>query len=122
MKEYGHLIVYFLGFFVAVYGGAFLVKRTLKPFDEAADQLGGMEKAGRLIGIFERAIIVVLVFEGGYNALGLIIAAKSIARFNRLKEREAAEYYLVGTLASVGFAILIGLLTKLAALNIQKLF
>lgn len=94
MNEYIELVVYFIGFFLAVYGGTFLVKRILKPFSEAADKLGGMEKAGKLIGIFERAIVVLLVFKGAYNALGLIIAAKSIARFNRLKERETAEYSL----------------------------
>lgn len=43
-------------------------------------------------------------------ALGLLIAAKSIARFEELKERRFAEYYLVGTLTSLLVAIVVGLL------------
>lgn len=39
------------------------------------------------------------------------LAAKSIARFSELKKRSFAEYYLIGTLASILFAIVIGMAT-----------
>ena len=114
MKEYVPLISRSVGFLLATYPGALLVSRILKPFSQAGDKLGGMEKAGKLIGNLERAIIVLLVFNGAYSALGFVFAAKSIARFKKLSEREAAEYYLVGTLASVAWAILIGEATNYA--------
>jgi len=37
------------------------------------------------------------------------LAAKSIARFQELKERKFAEYYLIGTLSSILFAMLVGI-------------
>jgi len=48
---------------------------------------------------------------GAYEAVGLVLAAKFIARFEQLKDRKFAEYYLAGTLASLSFGILMGLLT-----------
>ena len=121
MTDYYFLGIRTAGFLLATFGGASFVRLVLRPFAGAADELGGIEEAGKLIGIFERAIVVILVFEGAYSALGLIIAAKSIARFNRLKERETAEYYLVGTLASVSFAIAAGVLTNFLVTHLGKL-
>lgn len=43
-----------------------------------------------------------------YSAVGLILTAKSIARYERIsKDQEFAEYYLIGTLTSVLFSILL---------------
>jgi hypothetical protein len=64
---------------------------------------------GRMIGILERAIGLTLVLLGQYGALGLLIATKSLARFKALEDREFAEYFLIGTLASLLLALLGGL-------------
>lgn len=70
---------------------------------------GAVELArGRAIGALERALTLTLVLLGQYTAIGLIIAAKSLARFKALEDREFAEYFLVGTLASLLLALLIG--------------
>ena len=37
---------------------------------------------------------------------------KSIARFNELKDRKMAEYYLIGTLVSITFALLVGIIAR----------
>ena len=37
---------------------------------------------------------------------------KSIARFNELKDRKMAEYYLIGTLVSITFALLVGIVVR----------
>ena len=121
MIDYITAAVRVVGFIIATYPGGLLVNRILEPFSEAAIKLGGMDKAGKLIGNLERAIIVILVFNGAYSALGFVFAAKSIARFNRLKEREAAEYYLVGTLGSVAWAVVIGEATNFAVSIIASL-
>jgi hypothetical protein len=70
---------------------------------------------GRAIGILERAVALTLVLLGQYGALGLVIAAKSLARFKALEDREFAEYFLVGTLASLLLALLGGLAVRAAA-------
>ena len=51
-----------------------------------------------------------VVIMGGYlTAITVIFAAKSIARFNELKDRKMAEHYLIGTLLSITFALLAGI-------------
>ncbi|MEX2365403.1 MAG: hypothetical protein WD601_02270 [Pseudohongiellaceae bacterium] len=58
--------------------------------------------AGRVIGMLERWLIyLVLVVAQTFNVIALILAAKGIARFQQLEEREFAEYVLIGTLASM---------------------
>ena len=64
---------------------------------------------GRAIGALERALTLTLVLLGQYSAVGWIIAAKSLARFKALEDREFAEYFLIGTLASFLLALLAGL-------------
>lgn len=41
-----------------------------------------------------------------YSATGLVLTAKSIARYNKIaNEKDFAEYYLLGTLISLGIVI-----------------
>ena len=68
---------------------------------------------GSTIGIIERLLISALVLAGGVLAIGLVVAAKTLARFKQLDDRDFAEYYLLGTLASVTFAVV----TSLVALR-----
>ena len=63
-------------------------------------------RVGEAIGILERLLIVTLVLAGAEAAIGLVIAAKTLARFKQLDDRDFAEYYLLGTLASVAVATL----------------
>lgn len=74
------------------------------------------QKAGRWIGVLERVIVVVLTLCGELGAIAFVLAAKSIARFKMLDNREFAEYYLVGTLASIATAILVSLAVQNIAL------
>jgi hypothetical protein len=68
--------------------------------------------AGSWIGMLERVIILILVLGGKYEAIGLLIAAKSILRFNESPRTEAkTEYLLIGTLVSMGLAVITGLVT-----------
>jgi len=59
-------------------------------------------KAGAVIGFLERMLIVIFLSIGQYSAIGLILTAKSIARYELIsKNQEFGEYYLIGTLTSV---------------------
>ena len=69
---------------------------------------------GATIGVLERLLIVTFVLVGAESAIGLVVAAKTIARFRLLDDRDFAEYYLLGTLGSVTVAILTGLVAKAA--------
>lgn len=93
-------------------GGAIVsgVLASLSPELEASEEeSSGLRGSGRLIGILERTITLVLIVLGQWAAIVLLLAAKSIARFEELKDRRFAEYYLVGTLTSILVAILVGL-------------
>lgn len=83
------------------------VKAVLFPFSLPKKE--ELEFAGMVIGFFERTIVTILVFMGEYNAIAFVLTAKSITRFERLKDRKYAEYYLIGTLSSISFAIVSGL-------------
>ena len=62
-------------------------------------------RIGATIGVLERLVIVALVLTGAEAAIGFVIAAKTLARFRQLDDRQFAEYYLLGTLASVTLAL-----------------
>lgn len=71
-----------------------------------------LPNAGMYIGIIERTFVVVFIVIGRWEVIGFLIAAKSVFRFNDLKDsnsRELTEYILIGTLLSFGMAILTGL-------------
>lgn len=71
-------------------------------------------RVGAVIGILERLIVVALVLVSQYAAIGLVVTAKTIARFKQLDDRQFAEYYLLGTLASIVTAILTGMVAVAA--------
>lgn len=65
--------------------------------------------AGELIGVLERLVTFALVLNGALAAVGFVIAAKAAARFPEFKDKAFAEYFLIGTLTSVGTALVFGL-------------
>ncbi len=68
------------------------------------------KKTGAIIGTLERYIILILLFLGQYSAIGLVLTAKSIARYKELENKDFAEYYLIGTLMSTLIVIVAYLL------------
>jgi hypothetical protein len=97
------------------HGGAAIVAAVLARhrLDEVTDDISEEERSrGRTIGILERVILLTLVIVGQWGALGFVIAAKSIARFKDLDQRDFSERYLIGTLASVAVAIASGLAVR----------
>ena len=71
-----------------------------------------LPNAGHVIGNVERMLTLVFVMLGQYEAIGFLLAAKSLLRF-RETDTVKSEYVLVGTLLSFGFAILVGVAVKL---------
>jgi hypothetical protein len=63
------------------------------------------DSVGATIGVLERLLVVTLMISGATLAIGLVVAAKTLARFKQLDERDFAESYLLGTLASVTIAV-----------------
>jgi len=77
--------------------------------DDAGDELA---RTGALIGMLERLLLFVMALLGQWAAVGFILTAKSVARFDKLKRQDFADYYLIGTLASLLVAVLSGLAVR----------
>ncbi|MEL6611916.1 MAG: hypothetical protein AAFQ53_07460 [Bacteroidota bacterium] len=110
------------------WGGAF-VGRAIQPFasqlrenggeteDNASGLPSGFENGGKTIGRWERLLIFLFVLADAATAIGFLVAAKSVLRFGEVKDRSSrrqAEYIIIGTLMSFGFALVAAYLTKLA--------
>jgi len=107
----------FSGALLAVPAGATVIGRAVRPFREALSdasraQQAGLERAGRWIGMLERLVIFLAVLARIEALIGFVIAVKAVLRLPEAREkwsRELAEYYLVGALASLAWALIIGL-------------
>lgn len=74
-----------------------------------------LSNAGNYIGILERLFVFSFIITGHFEAIGFLLAAKSIFRFGDLKEakdRKLTEYVLIGTLLSFGIALATGLIVS----------
>lgn len=105
---------------------SFLVGMFTKPWRDELERLApgaedNLDNAGRWIGMSERLLIFVFVLLSQYSAIGFLIAAKSLLRYNDKHPGDIphsyiskkSEYVLVGTLASYTCAIIIALLVRL---------
>lgn len=89
-----------------------LIGAALAPWIREVDKLGSLANAGALIGNLERVLILTFVLLQQWEAVGFLITAKSILRFNEIqgaKVRSLSEYVLLGTLLSFTLSIAIGL-------------
>lgn len=107
-----------LGFLVCLKPSNIIIKEIFKLADIKVnkgsddDKAEDLPNAGKLIGIVERLLSLVFVLLGQYEAVGFIIAAKSILRFAE-GDKAKSEYVLIGTLLSFSMAIFIGVAIKL---------
>lgn len=98
--------------FLTFPSGIIIGQFTQKWRDRVSDG-ESLGNAGKWIGITERIIVWLLVLQGQFSAIGLLVTAKGIIRFNEKDRQEAkTEYLVIGTLLSIGFAIVAGLLVK----------
>ncbi len=87
-----------------------LVSRWYNAAKSSTDD--SLQNAGNYIGILERLFVLTFVLLGRWEGIGFLIAAKSIFRFADIKghpDRKLTEYFLIGTLLSIGFAMATGL-------------
>ena len=81
--------------------------------EKKSKKSSSLQNAGNYIGIIERLFVFYFVVTGHLEAVGFLLAAKSIFRFGDLREakdRKLTEYVLIGTLLSFGFAFVTAIL------------
>ncbi len=62
--------------------------------------------AGRVIGVLERILIFLGVIFGRWEIIAGVVALKTVARYKELDDQLNAEYFLIGSLASIFWAAL----------------
>lgn len=106
---------------------SFLVGILTRPWREELSKLApdaddNLANAGRWIGMSERLLIFVFVLVNQFSAIGFLIAAKSLLRYNDKASgteipaayiSKKSEYVLVGTLMSYTCAIAVALAVRL---------
>jgi Protein of unknown function (DUF3307) len=92
---------------------AFFIGKMTKRWREKMADAESLDNAGKWIGIAERLIILIFVLNNQYSAIGLLVAAKGIIRFNEKDRQEIkTEYLVIGTLLSILIAIVTALIIK----------
>lgn len=95
------------GLIIATYVGAPIISALMRGLSHDPPD-DGIKGAGRIIGLLERGLIFGLVLIGEPGAVGFLIAAKSVLRFDTVKKSQAiSEYVIIGTLASFAWAFAI---------------
>lgn len=102
------LFIFLLSYVAVIVLGHFFVRGILDMFP-VQKEVESLRGAGAIIGVLERVFTLTLVLVGEYTAIMLVLTAKSIARFEDLKKRDFAEYYLIGTFSSILFALIVGI-------------
>lgn len=112
-------LVIFGGLILCMKVGDVVISMLVKPFlEEIGDQsTKGLKNGGKWIGQLERLLGFMLILGGQTAAIGFLFAAKSILRFGEIKnteQRKEAEYIIIGTFMSFGWAIWVSILTRWA--------
>lgn len=109
-------IVFVTGYVVLTLPMSIIIQKVLMPWSDLIGEADddSLLNAGKYIGILERSFVFVFILANRWEAVGFLLAAKSVFRFGDLKEskdRKLTEYILLGTLLSFGIAIVISMLT-----------
>ena len=102
--------IYIAGYMVVIWPMRFIIALATNHWKKEI-QNEGLIDAGKWVGQIERILILTFVIVNKFEAIGFLIAAKSIFRFSDInKERKEAEYILIGTLLSFALSIVWGIL------------
>jgi hypothetical protein len=107
-----HNLLVLLGYVLVLRPASALIGAVLTPWLHRVKDENSLENAGAMIGYLERILILSFVLLDQWGAIGFLLTAKSILRFNDLKgdgQRSMSEYVLLGTLLSFTVSIALGL-------------
>lgn len=92
-----------------------VIGKITESFRQQFNSNDSLKKAGRYIGNFERLLILIFILSNQFEAVGFLLAGKSILRISIDSDddgRKKSEYVLVGTLISFFAAIIVGLICQ----------
>jgi hypothetical protein len=112
-------LTFISGLILCVPAGGNLIARLTRRFaaEIQGNDIAGLTRGGQYIGWLERFLVMLLLLIDQPNGIGFLIAAKSVLRFGEIKDqsqRKVAEYIIIGTFLSFGWALLISVMTQKA--------
>ncbi len=110
LKYYDEVLLILIVLGLLLYVGNWLAKKILS---NRGEQTSAPLKNGRLIGNLERLLIFIAIIIQEYSLVGIVIALKTIARYKELDDQDKSEYFLIGSLFSLLWAVSIGVLVLL---------
>ncbi|MDY0387608.1 MAG: DUF3307 domain-containing protein [Methanolobus sp.] len=101
-----------VAYVIVIWPSGIVIGKFTEPWqnDKDGNEGTGLPNAGLWIGRLERFLLLTFVLLDQYQAIGLLVAAKSIFRFTT--DRKVSEYILIGTLLSFVIAVFVGIITK----------
>ncbi|MBW2941715.1 hypothetical protein [Zhongshania aquimaris] len=108
-----HNLAVLLAYFLVLRPASVIIGHIMYPWQQ---KLSGEDdtlvNGGAFIGYLERGLTLTFVLISQWHAIGFLLTAKSILRFNELKgshHPQRSEYVLLGTLLSFSLSIGVGL-------------
>jgi len=101
----------FSAFLLSIKPANVLIREVFNLFEIKVNNQSDLPNAGKLIGILERWLVLAFIFLNQFEAVGFLIAAKSILRYKD-DDTIKTEYVLIGTMLSFGIAIALGIIVK----------
>ncbi len=118
LTNYQAALCLIAGTILSLQTGAIVIKKATEPFlKEVGSEIQGLSHGGAMIGVLERALVMLLILINQPAGVGFLITAKSILRFGDVKEshqRKLTEYVIIGTFLSFGWRLLAAVLTQRA--------
>jgi len=101
-------LYYLAGYMLCAKPTNIIIKKIFDLYEIKIENQASLLNAGKLIGVYERILTLTFVLLGRFEAVGFLIAAKSILRYKE-GDVKRTEYVLIGTLLSFGIAVLTGI-------------
>ncbi len=106
------VLLIILAFLFSLKPANIFIKEVFRAYEIPVPDNDDLPNAGKLIGVLERVLVLIFIMVGQFQAVGFLIAAKSILRYKK-DDTLKTEYVLIGTMLSFGIAVLAGVLLSL---------
>jgi hypothetical protein len=103
------IMSYVVAYLIVVKPTSILIGKFTQRWQTVLLDSEGLHDAGMWIGYAERILALTFMLLSTYEALGFLIAAKSLLRFQET-DTKRTEYVLIGTLLSFSVAVLFGVI------------
>ena len=119
INDYRWVLIFISGLVLCVPVGSIVISKATKTLVEQIKdkESNGLKNGGKTIGQLERMLTFFFVLTSQVSAIGFLFAAKSILRFGEIKDKDKrmeAEYIIIGTFMSFGWALIVSYLTNKA--------